>query len=105
MISKDRQGNKESLKAICERGAHSLRARSRAGSAQPLVGAAGQRSDFAREFELDQRHRDGVGREAGTLAERVETGRIVSERRQHTRRCAFDRDLGWLCRRKRDLAR
>src|SRR5438093_12267529 len=37
-------------------------------SAQPLVGSAGQRSDFASELELDQRHRDGVGREAGTLA-------------------------------------
>src|SRR2546423_1849164 len=106
MISKDRQGNKESLKAICEtRRAVSARASRRGGAAPPLGGAAGQRSDFARELELDQRHRDGVGREAGTLAKRVDAGRIVSERRQYTSRCAFDRDLGGPCGRGRDLAR
>src|SRR5438094_9995554 len=55
---------RDAARAGCDRA--TLR---RGESAQPLVGAAGQWSDFARELELDQGHRDGVGREAGTLAE------------------------------------
>jgi len=57
MISKDRQGNKESLEARREkrpaRTACDARPRLAAASAQALVRAAGQRSDFAGEFELD----------------------------------------------------
>ncbi len=54
MISKDRRGNKESFEA-CKaraqrRGGAALRC---CESAQPLVRAAGQRSDFAGELELD----------------------------------------------------
>lgn len=57
MISKDRQGNKESLEARREkrpaRTACDARPRLAAASAQALVRAAGQRSDFAGELELD----------------------------------------------------
>src|ERR1700694_5595669 len=100
MISKDRRWNKESVEAtsVSGRRLRTVARTSRGGeSAQPLVGAAGQRGDSSGELELEERDRDRVGREAGTLAERIDAGRIVSEGRQHAPGCTLDRSIGCGC--------